>query len=50
MSTDTFDKNYREAHERINRLRNQIDEIRNANPGQSIASQKYLMKATWATL
>ena len=50
MSTDQFERNYREAQERIERLRNQIDEIVNARPGQSVASQKYLMKATWATL
>ena len=50
MSTDQFEKNYRDAQERIERLRNQIDDIANARPGQSVASQKYLMKATWATL
>ena len=50
MSTDTFERNYSEAQERIERLRNQIYEITNARPGQSVASQKYLMKATWATL
>ena len=50
MSTDQFERNYREAQERVERLRNQIGEITNARPGQSVASQKYLMKATWATL
>jgi len=50
MSTDQFERNYREAQERIERLRGQVDEISNARPGQSVASQKYLMKATWATL
>lgn len=48
--TDTFERNYREAQERVERLRNQMDDIANARPGQSVASQKYLMKATWATL
>ena len=50
MSTDQFERNYRDAQDRISRLRNQIDEITNARPGQSVASAKYLMKATWATL
>ena len=50
MSADQFEKNYRECQERIERLRNQVEEISNARPGQSVASQKYLMKATWATL
>ena len=50
MSADQFEKNYRDAQERIQRLRNQIEEIENAKPGQSVASAKYLMKATWATL
>lgn len=50
MSTDQFTRQYREAQDRVERLRNQIFEINNARPGQSVASQKYLMKATWATL
>ena len=50
MSTDNFERNYRDAQDRIERLRSQIDQITNARPGQSVASQKYLMKATWATL
>ena len=48
--SDQFERNYREAQERVERLRNQIDEIVNARQGQSVASAKYLMKATYATL
>ena len=50
MSADQFEKNYRDAQERVQRLNNQIAEITNAKPGQSVASAEYLMKATWATL
>jgi len=50
MSTDQFERQYRDAQDRCERLRNQIDEINNARPGQSVASAKYLMKATFATL
>ena len=50
MSTDSFERNYSDAQNRVERLRGQISEITNARPGQSVASQKYLMKATWATL
>ena len=45
-----FERQYRETQERVERLRNQIDAIKNAPPGTSVASQKYLMKATHATL
>ena len=48
--SDQFEKNYREAQERCERLRDQLDQISNARQGQSVAGQKYLMKATFATL
>ena len=38
MSTDSFERNYSDAQNRVERLRGQISEITNARPGQSVAS------------
>ena len=47
---DQFEREYRGTQERVEKLRNQLDFIENAEPGKPIAAQKYLMKATFATL
>ena len=48
--TDLFDKDYKQAQDYCNRLKNQMAEIRMNKSGTGVTSQKYLMKATYNTL
>ena len=47
---DRFEEDFREAQGRIERLRQNLDEIANTDPSKSVARFKYIAQATWKTL